>query len=99
MFFKIYLTGIFYLAVRLSMPDFYEKMKTRLRTEEQGADTVVWLTISPAAVKHPSGLFFQGRILTFCGALDFPSLSSVPPKRIAVLPATDGKNGNGDSSG
>lgn len=48
-------------AVRLSMPDFYEKMKTRLRTEEQGADTVVWLTISPAAVKHPSGLFFQDR--------------------------------------
>ncbi|XP_040195255.1 dehydrogenase/reductase SDR family member 12 [Rana temporaria] len=53
--------NFFYLAVRLSMPDFYEKMKTRLRTEEQGADTVVWLTISPAAVKHPSGLFFQDR--------------------------------------
>ncbi|KAE8627189.1 hypothetical protein XENTR_v10006900 [Xenopus tropicalis] len=48
-------------AVRSSMPDFYEKMKNRLRTEEQGADTVVWLTLSPSAKKHPSGLFFQGK--------------------------------------
>ncbi|KAG8452796.1 hypothetical protein GDO86_004548 [Hymenochirus boettgeri] len=48
-------------AVRSSMPDFYEKMKNRLRTEEQGADTVVWLAISSAATKHPSGLFFQDR--------------------------------------
>ncbi|CAJ0917853.1 unnamed protein product [Ranitomeya imitator] len=48
-------------AVRLSMPDFYEKMKNRLRTEEQGADTVVWLAVSPAATKHASGLFFQDR--------------------------------------
>ncbi|XP_056416334.1 dehydrogenase/reductase SDR family member 12 isoform X2 [Hyla sarda] len=48
-------------AVRSSMPDFYEKMKNRLRTEEQGADTVVWLAVSPAATKHASGLFFQDR--------------------------------------
>ncbi|KAG9491867.1 dehydrogenase/reductase SDR family member 12 [Eleutherodactylus coqui] len=48
-------------AVRSSMPDFYQKMKNRLRTEEQGADTVVWLAVSPAATKHASGLFFQDR--------------------------------------
>uniref|UniRef100_A0A8C5LVE6 Dehydrogenase/reductase SDR family member 12 n=1 Tax=Leptobrachium leishanense TaxID=445787 RepID=A0A8C5LVE6_9ANUR len=48
-------------AVRSSMPDFHEKMKNRLRTEEQGADTVIWLSISPAVVKYPSGLFFQDR--------------------------------------
>jgi hypothetical protein len=30
-------------AVRSSMPDFYEKMKDRLRTAEQGADTASWL--------------------------------------------------------
>lgn len=42
------------------MPDFHAKMKDRLRTEAQGADTVVWLAVSDAAVKHPSGLFFQG---------------------------------------
>lgn len=44
------------------MPEFYEKMKNKLRTEAQGADTVVWLAVSPAAVKQPSGLFFQGKV-------------------------------------
>ncbi|XP_062981302.1 dehydrogenase/reductase SDR family member 12 isoform X2 [Elgaria multicarinata webbii] len=49
-------------AVRTSMPDFYEKMKNRLRTEAQGADTVVWLAVSPAACKQASGQFFQDRL-------------------------------------
>lgn len=48
------------LAVRSSMPDFYEKMKSRLRTEAQGADTVVWLAVSKEAIHHASGCFFQG---------------------------------------
>ncbi|XP_027743953.1 dehydrogenase/reductase SDR family member 12 isoform X2 [Empidonax traillii] len=48
-------------AVRSSMPDFYEKMKNSLRTEAQGADTVVWLAVSAEATKLPSGLFFQDR--------------------------------------
>lgn len=48
-------------AVRSSMPDFYEKMKNRLRTVEEGADTIVWLALSEAAIKQPSGLFFQDR--------------------------------------
>ncbi|KAH0621929.1 hypothetical protein JD844_023680 [Phrynosoma platyrhinos] len=48
-------------AVRSSMPDFYEKMKNKLRTEAQGADTVVWLAISPAVKKQASGQFFQDR--------------------------------------
>ncbi|CAL8127437.1 unnamed protein product [Orchesella dallaii] len=48
-------------AVRSSMPDFYEKMKDKLRTAPQGADTLVWLAVSPAAKKHNSGLFFQDR--------------------------------------
>ncbi|OXB77205.1 UNVERIFIED_CONTAM: hypothetical protein H355_012572, partial [Colinus virginianus] len=48
-------------AVRLSMPDFYQKMKNSLRTEAQGADTVVWLAVSSEAAKLPSGLFFQDR--------------------------------------
>lgn len=42
------------------MPEFYEKMKNRLRTAEQGADTATWLAISDSALKHPSGLFFEG---------------------------------------
>lgn len=43
------------------MPDFYEKMKNRLRTEDQGADTVVWLAVSREAGKQASGQFFQGK--------------------------------------
>ncbi|OPJ67153.1 dehydrogenase/reductase SDR family member 12 isoform B [Patagioenas fasciata monilis] len=48
-------------AVRSSMPDFYQRMKNTLRTEAQGADTVVWLAVSSEATKLPSGLFFQDR--------------------------------------
>lgn len=48
-------------AVRSSMPDFYNRMKDRLRTAEQGADTATWLAISNAALKNPSGLFYEDR--------------------------------------
>ncbi|XP_026766830.2 dehydrogenase/reductase SDR family member 12 [Pangasianodon hypophthalmus] len=48
-------------AVQSSMPDFHAKMKNKLRTEAQGADTVAWLAVADAAAKHPSGLFFQDR--------------------------------------
>eukprot|EP00061_Rhincodon_typus_P010398 g34655.t1 len=47
------------LAVRSSMPDFHTKMKNRLRTPSQGADTLVWLAISNVAAQQPSGLYFQ----------------------------------------
>ncbi|NWU90307.1 DHR12 reductase, partial [Upupa epops] len=48
-------------AVRSSMPDFHRRMKNMLRTEAQGADTVLWLAVSSEATKLPSGLFFQDR--------------------------------------
>lgn len=48
-------------AVQTSMPSFHARMQTKLRTEAMGADTVVWLAVSAAAVKQPSGLFFQGQ--------------------------------------
>ncbi|KAM9851416.1 dehydrogenase/reductase SDR family member 12 [Aulostomus maculatus] len=48
-------------AVQMSMPSFHAKMQSRLRTEAMGADTAVWLAVSPAATKQPSGLFFQDR--------------------------------------
>ena len=44
------------------MPDFYNRMKDRLRTAEQGADTATWLAISNAALKNPSGLFYEGKL-------------------------------------
>ena len=43
------------------MPGFYQNMKTRLRTPQQGADTIVWLCLSPNAFKQKSGSFFQDR--------------------------------------
>ncbi|KAK7087027.1 Dehydrogenase/reductase SDR member 12, partial [Halocaridina rubra] len=46
-------------AVRSSLPLFYEQMKDNLRTAAEGADTAVWLAISKAAIKFPSGFFFQ----------------------------------------
>ena len=48
-------------AVRSSMPDFYNKFKDKLRTVGQGADTVVWLAVSPAPLSAPSGKFWQDR--------------------------------------
>ncbi|XP_053732833.1 dehydrogenase/reductase SDR family member 12 isoform X2 [Synchiropus splendidus] len=48
-------------AVQSSMPSFHAKMANKLRTEAMGADTAVWLAISAAAAKQPSGLFFQDR--------------------------------------
>ena len=38
-------------AVRTSMPEFYEKMKDKLRTVEQGADTIIWLACSKSALE------------------------------------------------
>ena len=43
------------------MPDFHAKMKDKLRTVDQGADTVVWLAVSGAAIQSPSGKFWQDR--------------------------------------
>eukprot|EP00794_Sanderia_malayensis_P012781 gene12781-14092_t len=48
-------------AVRSSMPEFHSRMGNRLRSAAEGADTLVWLCISPDATKEPSGSFFQDR--------------------------------------
>ncbi|XP_056600370.1 dehydrogenase/reductase SDR family member 12 isoform X1 [Triplophysa dalaica] len=48
-------------AVATAMPQFYQMMRNRLRTAEQGADTAIWLAVSHAATVFPSGLFFQDR--------------------------------------
>ncbi|XP_054617261.1 dehydrogenase/reductase SDR family member 12-like [Dunckerocampus dactyliophorus] len=48
-------------AVSTSMPQFHSMMGGRLRTAEQGADTVVWLALSRAASRTQSGQFFQDR--------------------------------------
>lgn len=44
------------------MPDFHRKMQDKLRTPEEGADTMIWLAIAKDALNKPSGMFFQGKI-------------------------------------
>ena len=44
------------------MPDFYEKMKNRLRTAEQGADTLVWLSIAQSIKSEQNGQFYLGMV-------------------------------------
>lgn len=48
-------------AVRTSMPGFYNSMKNKLRTAEQGADTIIWLAIAEAVAQQPSGNFWLDR--------------------------------------
>ncbi|KAM8838170.1 dehydrogenase/reductase SDR family member 12-like isoform 1-T1 [Synchiropus picturatus] len=48
-------------AVSTSMPQFHQMMGERLRTVEQGADTVVWLALSRSASRTCTGQFFQDR--------------------------------------
>ncbi|KAM9323149.1 dehydrogenase/reductase SDR family member 12-like [Pholidichthys leucotaenia] len=48
-------------AFARAMPEFHHMLGDRLRTAEQGADTVVWLALSRAAARTPSGQFFQDR--------------------------------------
>lgn len=52
-------------AVSTSMPQFHQMMGDRLRTAEQGADTVVWLALSKVGARTCSGQFFQGEQKTF----------------------------------
>uniref|UniRef100_A0A3Q2PRT7 Dehydrogenase/reductase SDR family member 12-like n=1 Tax=Fundulus heteroclitus TaxID=8078 RepID=A0A3Q2PRT7_FUNHE len=48
-------------AVSTAMPQFHHMMGDRLRSVDQGADTVVWLALSRAAARKRSGQFFQDR--------------------------------------
>ena len=58
----IWLVHVIFQGVMSSMPFFYEKHKSQLRTIDQGADTVVWLAASKSALNNPSGEFFQGSV-------------------------------------
>ncbi|XP_032150457.1 dehydrogenase/reductase SDR family member 12 isoform X4 [Sapajus apella] len=48
-------------GVRQAMPGFHARFRDRLRSDAQGADTVLWLALSSAAAAQPSGCFFQDR--------------------------------------
>lgn len=49
-------------AVRISMPDFYARLKKEFRTPEQGADTIVWATVcARARNEFENGSFLEDR--------------------------------------
>ncbi|XP_034549572.1 dehydrogenase/reductase SDR family member 12 [Notolabrus celidotus] len=75
-------------AVQTSMPSFHAKMQNKLRTEAMGADTVVWLAVSAAAIKQPSGLFFQDR-KAVATHLPLASSRSTPQEEQKLLTALE----------
>ena len=71
-------------AVRTSLPQFYESLQPRLRTPEEGADTVVWLSVVDAAkAKLANGAFYFDRAVA---EKHLPlSWTEYPPERAAEL--------------
>ena len=49
-------------GVQTSMPSFWEKMQDKLRTVQQGADTLTWMCCYKDLEKYESGSFFQDRM-------------------------------------
>lgn len=48
-------------GVETSLPGFYKHLNASLRSPEQGADTIVWLGASPAALQEQAGGFYLDR--------------------------------------
>ena len=48
-------------GVQTSMPSFWEKMQDKLRTQQQGADTLVWMCCYKDLEQQENGAFFQDR--------------------------------------
>ena len=49
-------------GVEHSLPQFWNKMKNRLRTPEQGADTIVWLALSEQAGQCSGHFWFDRKV-------------------------------------
>lgn len=45
-------------SVKEAMPDFYEKMKGKLKTPEEGADTILWLSLCDQKNLKNGGFYF-----------------------------------------
>ncbi|XP_039695163.1 dehydrogenase/reductase SDR family member 12 [Pteropus medius] len=57
-FLSVHLGWVDTPGVRLSMPRFHARFRDGLCSVAQGADTVLWLALAPAASMKPSGRFF-----------------------------------------
>lgn len=51
-------------VVKDAVPKLLRNVSVRCRSVEEAADTILWLAISQAALKHSSGMFFQDRKTT-----------------------------------
>ena len=47
-------------AARRGLGEFYERMKEKFRSPEEGADTVIWLALSKKSLTMKNGSYFQG---------------------------------------
>ncbi len=56
--FPSFLFVLVFTAVQQSMPDFHARLESKLRSPDEGADTVVWLAI--VAQELTNGAFYQG---------------------------------------
>lgn len=72
-------------AVRTSMPDFHRRLKDKLRTSEEGADTVVWLAIADAALATKSGQYFLVSQIRKVNMPTAPDAPGVMPHPAALL--------------
>lgn len=43
------------------MPEFFQATKSQLRSEDQGADGIIYLAIADDAISYPNGEFFFDR--------------------------------------
>lgn len=57
-------------GVKEAAPRLLRRVSVRCRSVEEAADTILWLAISRAALRHSSGMFFQDRRTT-CPHLPF----------------------------
>lgn len=74
-------------AVASAMPKFHRFTQGRLRTVEEGADTVVWLCGSPALDDAPGGFWFDRARR---GTEKLPRTKTTPEARAALLPLVAG---------
>jgi NAD(P)-dependent dehydrogenase (short-subunit alcohol dehydrogenase family) len=50
------------VAMREALPQFYKRLRHRLRTAEEGADTLLWLAVCPSVAQQSGHLWFDREI-------------------------------------
>ena len=67
------------------MPAFYDRMKDSLRSDEEGADTIIWLCSCPNAdLNAENGLFYFDRAVVPCVLAIFGAPATFPQHPILL---------------